>query len=119
MLCATVPLADVHGSSDLFGYNDTSEVVDPSYDSGSFHDKGVLSVFNISRTRAAPPRDRGPRWEPRIGETLQNVLHGYYLKKRQRLYPVCGSFVENIGRLTNERKCVIMMLTMTKRGDSA
>ena len=32
-----VALADTHGSSDLLGNNDTSEVVDTADDSGSFH----------------------------------------------------------------------------------
>ena len=52
-----VALADAHSAADFLGDDDPAQVVDPSYDSGSFHDNGVLSLVNISRMRAAPPRD--------------------------------------------------------------
>ena len=39
-----VPLPNPHGTSDLLGNDDPTQVVDASYDSGSFHDNGVLSL---------------------------------------------------------------------------
>ena len=43
-----VALADTQGSADLLGDNDASEVVDPSYDSGSFHIQISLEFHDLA-----------------------------------------------------------------------